>query len=200
MKDKNLEIKLLLEQRNMLIKSIENKNSLFHKIILAILTSIVTIAVSKELKFGSLNSSLFILFFVQILMLLAIFTAILLCGTNNERYYICAIDNYLFDNYGITCLFYQGNVSTKNTIGIRSKFHIFNTLAAVAVFFAFVWFIVEYDIFKAILKYKWYFVLLIFELLIILGIIVCSIINKLRGSIEYKTCFESLNRNNAITE
>ncbi len=195
-KEKNNELSLLMTQRNQLVSDLANTNSSFRNTILSLLAAFVAIFTTSNL--GILNNENAILITIQIVLLIIIYIEALLISGNMQRFYISAIDTYVEEKYGITCLFYQGNFNRKVTIGGGSIFPFITSATTVILLILFIWACAKYKLLQHIEKYEIYAVLTLFEISLIIGLLIYNEIDKRNGPKVYKMCLDHLKRNKTI--
>lgn len=194
--EKEFEIDMLIAQRNQLVKSIDNANTLFHRILFTVLTGMVSIIVGKELTtYNEKISTIFILMAIQIIILLVLFIEIVLCGANSDRQDICGIDDYLNEEYGVTCMFYEGYLSVTYSKGLFSIGYI---IAEVILLLALGWFVIATGLYMLIWEDPVYFWILMGELIALIWYAFkLSQLGKKTDKTNNR-CYNYLNRGNGM--
>lgn len=203
MKDKETlenkrEIDLLIEQRSCLVQALGKTNALFNQTLGIIISAIITIVAAESIITSKIINKDITLILIQLIILSAIYITIQLITGNLQRYYICAIDDYLFEEYDIACLFYQGNLSKTHTIGKLSNRHIFPWMTTVGGGIAALvlgWFIIEYKVYLYIIEEPFYLMLVFIEGIFLIVIMIINAKSKEQHSKEYVECKEYLRRN-----
>lgn len=196
--DNKREIDLLIEQRNCLIQALAKTNALFNQTLGIIISAVITIVAAESIITYQIINKEITLILIQLIILSAIYITVQLISGNLQRYYICAIDDYLYEEYDIACLFYQGNLSKKHTIGSLSNKYIFpwmTTASGVIASLVLGWFIVEYRIYLYILEEPFYMFLLLIESVFWGTIMIINVKTKEKQAKEYVECKEYLRRN-----
>ena len=124
---------------------------------------------------------------------MAIFIEAVLITGNNQRYYISAIDDYLYNKYRITALIYEGTLNRKHTIG-KSFFTLITTSAAVIAVLISLWLFEELNLWNIMKSNQFFIILFILEIFLFLGIIVYNFYNKFKTPKVYLDCMEFLDR------
>lgn len=197
MKEKNLEIELLLDQRKALILDIKEFNSNMFKVIVVIIPLIAAWITSYFSIVNEVYAPIIRYIILEIIFLLSLVICACLFGANINRDYIAAIDAYLFDTYHISVLFTNGELSAKHTTGIFGAFALTTSLigcsAACGILF-FAIYVIKQD--WAFYHEHWYLFLLFITQIILYGIIL--IINMRRkitqNSPVKQDCLNYLNR------
>ena len=99
MRNIDKEFEILLDQRAKLVDELSKTNSTFQKTILAFFTGLATIVAADRIS--AISSGPVVLFLLQMIVMLTFFIIALLISGNNKRYYISAIDDYVWEEYGI---------------------------------------------------------------------------------------------------
>lgn len=122
MTERNLEIDLLLEQRNTLIADIKEFNSHIIKIVIALVPILATLGASYFPAVSKTDAFLIRYIILEIIFILSMVISACLIGANVKRDYIAAIDSYMFEMYGISVLICNGELSRKHTTGVKGAF------------------------------------------------------------------------------
>lgn len=198
MADRNLEMDLLLEQRNTLISDIKELNSDIIKIIIALIPVIVTLILSFFSQKVSVNDTIVRYIVLEVVLILSmVIVACLLCA-NIKRDYIAAIDTYIFEKYGVSILICNGELSRKHTTGIKGAFPLMTLLIGVSS--ASVMLFLMYNIVKNDIDfYKNHRAIVFVSSVQVLLYIIVIIINVKRKifqkSIITEDCLNHMNRN-----
>ena len=187
---------LLIKQRDNLISDIQELMKSFHTCffsLIAFLTATISLSVTETIILTpQLAFVFFQAFFFVLLFLLGILTSM-----NNDRDYIRAIDKYISEEFGITTLFYQGEISYNHINRFNSKFSMITTLGALATLVSIIVLIIaNYNfIAKIIIENLVFAVIIGIELISILAIIGKNMIYKINGKSKfYDDSFEYLKR------
>lgn len=129
--NKNLELNLLLDQRNILVESNRVNNNNMMKIIVALLPEIILIVLT--FIFNVSNGPLIRLSAFELMLILSLSVFAFLVNMNVFRDYISAIDKYLYEKYDISSLIFEGELSKKHLTGIKGLFPELTTLIALSV-------------------------------------------------------------------
>ena len=187
---------LLISQRDQLVESLDKVNSTFQKTILALLTGLVSIVAANSIK-NLLDKTLLLLLFQVMIMLIFFIVALLISG-NSKRYYIRAIDDYVWEEYGISTLFYEGKPGRDHAIGTKSLFPFLTACCGVIVAILFLWLTVELDLFKSLSVKEIgdivYIVLLVVEFAVLLIVVIYNTKDKYRDPLVYTDCINYLRR------
>lgn len=193
MKDKDLEINLLIEQRNMLISDIKDFNDNVMKIVIAIIPILATL-VASHFSVISNNSAYLIRYIVlEAIFILSMVISVCLFGANTKRDYIAAIDKYMFEIYGISILICNGELSRKHTTGIKGVFPLMTLLMgfnAICTIVSLMAYIVKQDM---VFYKKHIYLLILFFIQIVVYIIVICINLKRKISQESIITEECMN-------
>ena len=192
MKEVDKEFELLISQRNQLVDALSKTNSTFQKILLAFFTGLVSIMVADSID--KLFNETWVLFLIQMMIMLGLFITALLISGNMQRYYISAIDDYIWEEYGISVLFYQGKMGREHTIGRKSFFTFITYSVGILVAILVIWMIIELGIWTYIEGNILYIFLLIAEIAVIAIIVVYNLLDKKREPKIYKECLSHLRR------
>lgn len=192
MKNIDKEFELLIAQRNQLVDALSRTNSTFQKVLFAIFTGLVSIIVADSLD--KLSNKIWPLFLIQIIIMLIFFITALLISGNAQRYYISAIDDYIWEEYGISVLFYQGKMSRVHTIGRKSFFTFITYSVGILATILAIWLIIELGIWTHIEGNILYIFLLIAEITVIVIIVAYNLFDKNREPKIYKECLSHLRR------
>ncbi len=192
MRNIDKEFEILLDQRSKLVDELSKTNSTFQKTILAFFTGLATIVAADRIS--ALSSGPVVLFLLQMIVMLTFFIIALLISGNNKRYYISAIDDYVWEEYGIGVLIFQGTLSRKHTLSPKSLFGATTSVIAVLVTCMVVWMIFAFNIQQYIRGNIGYIVLLCAELAAMAVIVGYNIFDKQRIPQVYKECLAYLRR------
>lgn len=138
------ELELLLKQRDQLVKDNQDFVGYFYKALFACI-SFIGVGLSLHASFQDVPQLLFITLIVGFFLSYLIY--FLLISTNNNRDYIRAIDVYISEKYGVSRLFFHGELSFQH-INHKSVFTVFTTItatvAAAAILAVFIFVFVNY--------------------------------------------------------
>lgn len=127
------EIELLLKQREVLVENIKEINSNMFKVIVATIPVLITLLLSYSEKVIPSSSAPLIRFFIiQFIIILAMTISAFLFNGNVNRDYIVAVDKYLYDNYKISALFYESDLSREDITGTKGVFPLITLLIGVS--------------------------------------------------------------------
>ena len=191
----------LIMQRNQLVDALSVVNDTYRRTVLGFIASLASIAATYFLQQskGQSNYKMVLLILMQVIILLVIFIEVLLITGNTKRYYICAIDDYIYKAYGISGLFYQGNLSRKHTIGFGSMYSVTSTVFGVLFVGIISWIIVKTKVHILVFHDIHYMVVLVAETIIVMAGIIINMANKViqktkgMNSIKaYKDCYDSI--------
>lgn len=130
-REKERNIELLLEQRKLLITSINEQNNHVFMLVIAIIPALATLLVSYSDIITGIATTIIRYIVLEVLLLLSMVICACLFAANNDRDYITAIDIYLFEKYGVSALFYQGELGNKHITGTKGVFVRMTTLIGV---------------------------------------------------------------------
>lgn len=127
------EIDLLLKQRAVLVENIKEINGNMFKVIVATIPVLITLLLSYSEKVIPSSSAPLIRFFIiQFIIILAMTISAFLFNGNVNRDYIVAVDKYLYDNYKISALFYESDLSREDITGTKGVFPLITMLIGVS--------------------------------------------------------------------
>lgn len=130
------EIDLLLKQREVLVENIKEINGNMFKVIVATIPVLITLLLSYSEKVIPSSSAPLIRFFIiQFIIILAMTISAFLFNGNVNRDYIVAVDKYLYDNYRISALFYESDLSREDITGTKGVFPLITMLIGVSASF-----------------------------------------------------------------
>lgn len=198
MRNIDKEFEILLDQRAKLVDELSKTNSTFQKTILAFFTGLATIVAADRIS--AISSGPVVLFLLQMIIMLTFFIIALLISGNNKRYYISAIDDYVWEEYGIGVLIFQGTLSRKHTLSPKSLFGATTSAIAVLVTCMVVWMIFAFNIQQYIRGNIGYIILLCAELAAMAGIVGYNIFDKQHIPQVYKECLAYLRRHCGANE
>lgn len=196
------EVELLLKQRKVLVENIKEINSNMFKIIVAVIPVLITLLLSYSEKVVPSKSAPLIRFFIiQFIIILAMTISAFLFNGNINRDYIVAVDKYLYDNYKISVLFYESDLSREDITGTKGVFPLLTMLIGISsgiVVSAFVIYSIYNDASVFYFKNIWgilLFVFMIFEILSYASLIYLNHKRKVnKKSSITDACLAHLNR------
>lgn len=198
MVDKNLEIDLLLDQRNTLISDIKDFNNNIIKIVIALIPILATLVASYFSTISSDSGFLIRYVVLEVIFILSMVISLCLFGANIKRDYIAAIDTYMFDTYGISVLICNGELSRKHTTGMKGVFPLMTLLMGFNAFCAIILLMIHV-VKQDVIFYKdhVYLLVLFFIQMVVYLIIICiNLKRKIYGkSIITEECLSYMKRN-----
>ena len=197
MKDKKLEIDLLLEQRNTLISDIKDFNNNIIKIVIALIPILATLVASYFSIINAESAFLIRYIVLEVIFILSMVISSCLFGANIKRDYIAAIDTYMFETFGVSVLICNGELSRTHTTGIKGVFPLmtllmgFNAICAIVLL---VFHIVKQDI-EFYIDHAYLLVLFFVQMIVYFIIISINLKRKIyQKSIITEECLKYMKR------
>lgn len=123
------EVNILLEQRKVLVDNIKEINSNMFKVVVAIIPGMVSMIISYSDFIVPENVGPLVRFFIiEFILILSMVISAFLFDANIHRDYVVAIDKYLCEEYSITALIYEGELSRNHVTGVNGIFPLMTTL------------------------------------------------------------------------
>ncbi|MBQ8278348.1 MAG: hypothetical protein IJZ23_00725 [Roseburia sp.] len=189
-----IEVKLLTKQREQLIEGINKTNETFHNTIFTLITAIVSLIAANIFANNLPQIEIISLILIQLIILIIIYITIQLVNGNLQRYYVCAIDDYLYAHYKITCLFYEGSTSRMHVMGKRATLPFMTRSITFIIIAVVMWIVYELDVYSYMIENIGFTMLVILEGVILLWIVAINFKNKFQNPKEYTECLVYLNR------
>ncbi len=192
-----LRIDLLLDQRKLLISEIKQLYNNISKIVVALIPILATLVASYMDIIDSQRSLIIRFVILDSMIILSMILSMCLFCANIKRDYISAIDIHLFNMYGITELFCNGQLSRKHTTGVKGIFPIMAIVTGFSIACA-ILLLMSYTIKHDFDFYKNHIYLLIILILQLLGFTIVIIMNLKRKVSQTSTitsdCLAYINR------
>lgn len=179
-------LNLLVKQREIIIGHITHFEKALHTYFFSMIT-VVTAGTSLIVSKTIVVTPVLMFIFSQAFFLVVLFLLGLLLSMNNHRDYIRAIDKHVEERYGITSLFYQGEISYKHINKFDSKFAVITTMGGVIAILLSAYFIVINwtQLSKIIMQDPVYSIIVIGEGLVLVWILGKNMLYKLFGKSRY---------------
>lgn len=127
-------VKILLEQRKILVDNIKELNGNMFKVIIAVIPCLVSMILSYYKLIVPIKYASYIRFAaIEIILILAMTVSAFLFNANIYRDYISAIDRHLYTKYNISSLIYEGELSKIHITGTKGTFTLITTLISFSV-------------------------------------------------------------------
>ena len=148
MEQKKYELELLMEQRREIVSDMGKLTENAAKLLITFLPLVATLIVSYFSVVSKAYAPILRFAVIEAIIILIMIVSACLYAANVDRDYIAAIDEYIFEHYDISVLFFSGILSRKHTTGINGVFPMMTTLigasAACVLLMVAVWFF-RYD-------------------------------------------------------
>ncbi len=127
-------VKILLEQRKILVDNIKELNGNMFKVIIAVIPCFISMILSYYKLIVPTKYASYIRFAaIEIILILAMTVSAFLFNANIYRDYISAIDRHLYTKYNISSLIYEGELSKIHITGTKGTFPLITTLISFSV-------------------------------------------------------------------